>query len=188
MRDYRKILHSTIFANVTSPTVSKPVQSFTHEQEKALKEALDNPNYRVKNKEEIKVVYYLGLYTGQRLKDCVLLRWSKVNLAQKKIECKQFKTGKEVTIPIAPQLVSVLEDALTWKTDDYGYVCPKVAERYNTADAQGKNIGSGLVNIDVLRVLKWIGLKTSVKVEGRSRAITVFGFTHYATVAMSCWR
>ena len=97
-------------------------------------------------------------------------------MAQKKIECKQFKTGKEVTIPIAPQLMSVLEDALAWKTDDYGYVCPKVAERYNTADAAGKNIGSGLVNIDVLRVLKWIGLKTSVKVEGRSRAITVFGF------------
>ena len=150
--------------------------SFTHEQEKALMEALENPKFKVKNKEEIRVIYYLGLYTGQRLKDCVLLRWPKVNLAQKKIECKQFKTGKEVTIPIAPQLMSVLEDALAWKTDDYGYVCPKVAERYNTADANGKNIGSGLVNIDVLRVLKWIGLKTSVKVEGRSRAITVYGF------------
>ncbi len=150
--------------------------SFTHEQEKALMEALDNPKFRVKNKQEIKVIYYLGLYTGQRLKDCVLLRWPKVNLAQRKIECKQFKTGREVTIPIAPQLLSVLNAAQTWKTDDYGYVCPNVAERYNTADATGKNIGNGLVNIDVLRVLKWIGLKTSVKVEGRSRAITVFGF------------
>ena len=150
--------------------------SFTHEQEKALKDALDNPKYKVKNKEEIKVIYYLGLYTGQRLKDCVLLRWSKVNLAQKKIECKQFKTGKEVTIPIAPQLLTVLEGALSWKTDDFGYVCPKVAQRYNTENANGKNTGNGLVNIDVLRVLKWIGLQTSVKVEGRSRAITVYGF------------
>ncbi|MBQ9367727.1 MAG: tyrosine-type recombinase/integrase [Victivallales bacterium] len=150
--------------------------SFTHEQEKALMEALENPKFRVKNKQEIRVIYYLGLYTGQRLKDCVLLRWSKVNLSQKKIECKQFKTGKEVTIPIAPQLLSVLNEALAWKTDDYGYVCPTVAERYNTADATGKNIGSGLVNIDVLRVLKWIGLKTSVKVEGRSRAVTIYGF------------
>ena len=150
--------------------------SFTHEQEKALMDALDNPKYKVKNKEEIKVIYYLGLYTGQRLKDCVLLRWSKVNLEQKKIACKQFKTGKEVTIPIAPQLLDVLNDALAWKTDDYGYVCPKVAARYNTENAKGKNTGNGLVNIDVLRVLKWIGLKTSMKVEGRSRAITVYGF------------
>ncbi|MBO4511244.1 MAG: tyrosine-type recombinase/integrase [Victivallales bacterium] len=150
--------------------------SFTHEQEKALMEALENPKFKVKNKQEIKVIYYLGLYTGQRLKDCVLLRWSKVNLAQRKIECKQFKTGKDVTIPIAPQLLTVLNEALAWKTDDYGYVCPNVAERYNKVDAKGKNIGNGLVNIDVLRVLKWIGLKTSVNVEGRARAITVYGF------------
>lgn len=34
-------------------------------------DALDNPKFKVKNKEEIKVIYYLGLYTGQRLKDCV---------------------------------------------------------------------------------------------------------------------
>ena len=58
--------------------------SFTREQEKALLEVLDNPKYKVINKEEIRVIYYLGLYTGQRLKDCVLLRWAKVNLAQKK--------------------------------------------------------------------------------------------------------
>ena len=150
--------------------------SFTREQEKQLMEALDNPKFKVKNKEEIKVIYYLGIFTGQRLKDCVLLRWSKVNLAQKKIECKQFKTGKEVTIPIAPQLMTVLQEALSWKTDEYGYVCPKVAERYNKVDAKGKNSGNGLVNIDVLRVLRWIGLQTAVKVEGRAKAISVYGF------------
>ena len=149
---------------------------FTREQEKALLEALDNPKYKVMNKEEIRVIYYLGIFTGQRLKDCVLLRWPKVNLAQKKIECKQFKTGKEVTIPIAPQLQAVLNGALAWKTEDYGYVCPKVAERYNKVNEKGKNTGNGLVNIDVLRVLRWIGLQTSVKIEGRAKAITVYGF------------
>ena len=150
--------------------------SFTHEQEKALMEALDNPKLKVMNKPEIKVIYYLGLYTGQRLKDCVLLRWSKVNLAQRKIEITQFKTGKEVTIPIAPQLLTVLEGALAWKTDDFGYVCPKVAERYNEEDENGKNIGNNYVNIDVRRVLRWIGLKTAVKVEGRAKSICVYGF------------
>lgn len=150
--------------------------AFTHEQEKALMEALDNPKLRVMNKAEIKVIYYLGLYTGQRLKDCVLLRWSNVNLAQKKIECKQFKTGKEVTIPIAPQLLTVLEGALAWKTDDFGYVCPKVAKRYNAEDEHGKNIGNNYVNIDVRRVLRWIGLKTAIKVEGRAKSICVYGF------------
>ena len=149
---------------------------FTHEQEKALLEALENPKFKVLNKEEIRIIYYLGIFTGQRLKDCVLLRWSKVNLAQKKIECKQFKTGKEVTIPIAPQLLTALNEALVWKADEYSYVCPKVAERYNKVDSKGKNTGNALVNIDVLRVLRWIGLQTSVKVEGRTKAISVYGF------------
>ena len=150
--------------------------SFTHEQEKALKDVPDNPKFKVKNKPEIKVIYYLGLYTGQRLKDCVLMRWSSVHFDIDKIEVKQFKTGKEVTIPIAPQLRAVLNDALAWKKDDFGYICPNVAERYNMEDANGKNIGNGLVNIDVLRVLKWIGIQTSVKVAGRAKAVCVYGF------------
>ena len=150
--------------------------SFTHEHEKKLLEVLDDPKYKVMNKEEIKVIYYLGLFTGQRLKDCVLLRWSKVDLVHRKIECKQFKTGKEVTIPIAAQLLAILQSAQTWKTNDFDYVCPKTAKRYNQTNSQGKNTGNGLVNIDVLRPLRWIGLETSVKVEGRAKAITVYGF------------
>ena len=150
--------------------------AFTHEQEKALLEVLDNPKYKVMNKEEIRVIYYVGLYTGQRLKDCVLLRWSKVNFAQGKISCKQFKTGKDVSIPIAPQLLKVLKDALAWKTDSFGYVCPKEAKRYNKKDKNGKNIGSNLVGIDVLRVIRWIGLEPSVDVPGRKKKMTVYGF------------
>ena len=41
------------------------------------------------------------------VKDCVLLRWSKVNLNINRIWVKQFKTGKEVTLPIAPELREV---------------------------------------------------------------------------------
>ncbi len=149
---------------------------FTREQEKALKEALDNPKLKVMNKQEIKVVYYLGLFTGQRLKDCALMRWSSVHFEIDKIGVKQFKTGKEVTIPIAPQLRAVLNDALAWKNDDFGYICPKVAERYNMEDENGKNIGANYVNNDVRRVLRWLGLQTSVKVPGRDKAICVYGF------------
>ena len=149
---------------------------FTHEQEKALKDALDNPKFKVMNKQEIKVIFYLGLYTGQRLKDCVLMRWSSVFFDIKKIRVKQFKTGKEVIIPMAPQLLAVLIDALSWKNDDFAYICPNVAERYNKADENGKNIGGNYVNIDMRRVLNWIGLQTAVKVDGRSKSICVYGF------------
>ena len=148
--------------------------SFTHEQETLLLKALDDDSRKVMNKPEIKVIYHLGMFTGQRLKDCVLLRWDKVDLNRKRIWVKQFKTGKEVTIPMAPKLFEVLTEAQEWTIDHY--VCPNVAKRYNILNSEGKNVGNNLVNIDVLRVIKWIGLEPSVAVPGRKKKVTVYGF------------
>ena len=150
--------------------------SFTREQEQQLRNVLADDHYKVLNKPEVRVIYYLGMFTGQRMKDCVLLRWSKINLDMNRIWVKQFKTGKEVTIPIAPALREVLLEALEWKKSDLDYVCPNVAERYNKTNALGKNVGNNLVNIDMLRVIRWIGLEPSVNVPGRNKKVTVYGF------------
>ena len=148
--------------------------AFTREQEEAIRRELDNPHRKLMNKAEIKVVYYIGMYTGQRLKDCALMQWRNIDLEQKRIWVKQFKTGKEVLIPIAEPLLAVLQEARKWQTDTY--VCPKVAARYQIVDERGKEIGDSLVNIDVLRVIKWIGLEPSVATPGRKRKATVYGF------------
>jgi len=150
--------------------------SFTREQEIQLLEALEDDKNKVINKPEIRIIYYLSMFTGQRLKDCVLLLWNKVDLNRKRIWVKQFKTGKEVTIPMAPKLFNVLIEANKLKTKTGHYVCPNVAKRYNKLDKNGKNTGNNLVNIDVLRVIKWIGLKPSVAVPGRKKKVTVYGF------------
>ena len=150
--------------------------SFTREQEQQLRNVLADDHYKVLNKPEVRVIYYLGMFTGQRMKDCVLLRWSKINLEMNRIWVKQFKTGKEVTIPIAPTLREVLLEALEWKKSDLDYVCPNVAMRYNKTNALGKNVGNNLVNIDMLRVIRWIGLEPSVHVPGRDKKVTVYGF------------
>ncbi len=148
--------------------------SFSRDHEAMLLKVLDDNSRKVKNKAEINVIYHLGMFTGQRLKDCVLLQWSKVDLNRKRIWVKQFKTGKKVTIPMAPKLLEVLTEAQNWKTDHY--VCPNVAKRYNILNSEGKNVGNNLVNIDVLRVIKWIGLEPSVAVPGRKKKVTVYGF------------
>lgn len=150
--------------------------SFTREQEQQLQAVLDDDKHKVMNKPEVRVVYYLGMFTGQRMKDCVLLRWSKIDFKLKRVWVKQFKTGKEVTIPIAPKLMEVLQGALAWKTGETDYVCPNIAARYNKTDARGKNVGNNLVNIDMLRVIRWIGLEPSVAVPGRDKKVTVYGF------------
>ena len=149
-------------------------QAFTKEEELCLLEELRAPNHRLMNKEEIRIVYTIGMYTGQRLKDCVLLQWQNVDLPHRRIYVKQFKTGKEVSIPIAPQLYDALMEAWQWKCNQY--VCPKSAERYNKTNAEGKNVGNNLVDIDVLRVIRWIGLEPSVSVPGRKKKMTIYGF------------
>ena len=148
--------------------------AFTREQEQALLDVLADSTHKVKNKPEIRVIYHLGMFTGQRLKDCVLLQWHKVDLERRRIWVKQFKTGKEVTIPIADQLLTVLREALAWKRDEY--VCPNSAARYKQKDASGKEVGSNKVGLDILRVIRWIGLEPSVEVPGRKKKATVYGF------------
>jgi len=97
-----------------------------------------------------------------------------VDLNRKRIWVKQFKTGSEVTIPIANKLMDALLEAQAWKRNEY--VCPEVADRYRKVDKNGKNTGNTLVNIDALRVIKWIGLKPSVEVPGRKKKVTIYGF------------
>ena len=149
-------------------------QAFTQEQEQQLRDVLADSTHRVMHKREIRCIYYIGMYAGQRLKDCVLLQWQNVDMEHQRIFVKQFKTGTEVTIPMAAPLFEVLKEAQEWRVNQY--VCPKSAERYNKIDARGKNVGNNLVNLDVLRVIRWIGLEPSVKVPGRDRKMTVYGF------------
>ena len=149
-------------------------QAFTKEQEQQLRDVLSDAQYKVMNKLEIRVIYYLGMFTGQRLKDCVLLQWQNVDMEHQRIYVKQFKTGKEVTIPMAKELFQVLTEAMEWRENQY--VCPKSAARYNKQNRAGKNVGNNLVNIDVLRVIRWIGLEPSISVPGRNKKMTVYGF------------
>lgn len=151
-------------------------QAFTKEQEDQLLAVLSDSKrrHRLKNKTEIRIVYTIGMFTGQRLKDCVLLQWQNVDMKNRRIWVKQFKTGKEVSIPIAPVLYKALREAEKWKSDQY--VTPKCAARYKQTNAEGKNTGNNLIDIDVLRPIRWIGLEPSVTVPGRKRKMTVYGF------------
>ncbi len=149
-------------------------QAFTKEQEKDLLQELKNPERVLLNKDEIRIIFIMGMYTGQRMKDCVLMQWQNIDFIHHQIYVHQHKTGKEVTIPIAPALLEALKEAEQWKNNIY--VCPNVAKRYNKVDKNGKNTGNNLVNKDVLRVIRWAGLEPSVSVAGRKKKMTVYGF------------
>lgn len=152
-------------------------RAFTREQENQLLEVIKNPEYRLKDREEMLVLFLLGMFTGQRQKDCVLLQWHNVKLDTKKIVLKQYKTGRPVTIPIADELLEGLENALKWKTgDDDSYVLPNIAMRYLKKNESGKIVGANSLDHCVSKIIERIGLETSRSVPGRNQQITVYGF------------
>ena len=152
-------------------------QAFTKEQEDQILEVLSDsdPKHELRNKNEIRVVYTIGIYTGQRLKDCVLLQWQNIDMKNRRIWVKQFKTGHEVTIPIADKLYEALLEAEKWRCDQY--VTPKTAAEYNRKKTpDGEIIDNCLVDKTVMKPIEWIGLEPSIKVPGRRKKMTVYGF------------
>lgn len=59
----------------------------------------------------------LALYTGQRLGDCLAMRWSAIN-AGGVIAVTQAKTGKALLIPIHKRLAGVLLDGIPRRAVD----------------------------------------------------------------------
>lgn len=59
--------------------------------------------------DEWRTLILLGYYTGARLSDCCKMEWSTVDLAKGTLIYRQGKTGKEVAIPLHPDLQRQLE-------------------------------------------------------------------------------
>lgn len=77
---------------------------------------------------EMRLLFFLGLYTGQRLGDCVLLSWTEVDLIRNLIILTQRKTGQSLTIPIHTNLKPLFEEIP--KSRRKGYVLSNLADIY----------------------------------------------------------
>ena len=88
-------------------------------------------------KGEMRLLFLVGIYTGQRLGDCALLEWGSVDLARRRITLtprKTRKTGRTVVIPIHDNLFSALLSIPPERRR--GYVMPECAGEY-TANRLG---------------------------------------------------
>lgn len=129
----------------------------------------DDEKFELLNKDEMRVMFNCGAWTGLRLADCSLMKWVSIDIDENLIRCVPIKTqrrGKTVTIPLHPTLKQQLLIAKGWKTNDY--VLPKVAERY-------KRNPHG-VKMDALKVFQKCKIKTSIEVPGRKKQANIVGF------------
>jgi len=127
------------------------------------------------NPEEMKALFYLLAYSGLRLVDACLLKWSNISERKGLITTYPVKTrqvAREVHIPIHEVLKAELQKAKAWK-DDSGYVLPKTAARY-------KSNVDGITG-DCIRILEWNEFKerNGVKIGRDRRKYGVHSFRHF---------
>ncbi len=124
------------------------------------------------NKDEMRVLFYLGAWTGARLADCALMKRESVDLANNSITFTPIKTRqiqREVTIPIHPDLRRVLVGHM--KSSKGKYLLTHVSERYQRNP-------DGVIQ-DVQKVLEHCGFVTRGDVEDkgqRTRKANIYGY------------
>ncbi|OGV19526.1 MAG: hypothetical protein A2X47_08895 [Lentisphaerae bacterium GWF2_38_69] len=153
---------NTNIERLNKETVSREV--FTREDAIRILNSFNEINIPFRN--EYELLFYLGAYTGMRLKDCALLLWDKVNFAANNITTRPYKTQKhniEVQVPMHPNLRAKL---ITANNPENQYVMQNLAETYlRNPKAVGKVIS---------RILELNGL-TNPKVENK-KSPCLYGF------------
>ena len=116
---------------------------------------------------EMRILFALGIYTGLRLGDCALLKWSSVDLVRGLITVlprKTAKTGREITISIHPTLMPILGSI----SRESIYVLPQSADLY-------LRDSSALV-ARIQKAFAAAGIETQTTVDGYAKKIAIVGF------------
>jgi len=129
-------------------------------------------DFYMMHKEQIKIIFNIGVYSGLRLSDCVLLKWENIiglsdGLAIKCVPQKTKRLNKEITAPVVKPLKEALTIAKDWK-DISGYICPDVAERFLRNPSGVKK--------DVIKVFEHAGYTVSKSNSSNNRKVSAVGF------------
>ena len=155
--------------------INNPKQSskdiFTFEQGVSVLDIFNKP-FEMMHKEQMRVIFAIGVYSGLRLTDCVLLKWNNIisfhnGLAIKCIPQKTQRLNKEIIAPIVEPLQDIFNYAQQWKSDSE-YICPDVVERFN--------YNSSGVRKDLIKVFKHAGYTVSKTADNSTRKTSAVGF------------
>ena len=124
---------------------------------------------------DMRLLLAVGMYTGLRISDSALLKWSDIDFEKKTIKTIPIKTKKHmdapIEIPIHPTLMKMIEDM----PHDGQYISEENARVYKTGHL-GKN---------VVDLFKDCGLETSKKVNGKTILLCSFHSLRHTFVSMS---
>ena len=146
-------------------------KAFTAVQLKTIFAKLEDPQYYMLYKDEMRLMLLIMLYTGCRGGDACTMQWKAVNLSNRSFVFIPRKTARHhpqaVHIPMAELLYQELSKLATTQTDSE-FVLPQVADRY-LRNPSG-------ISIDISKLLKAAGIITQGNKEGlhRKRAVVEY--------------
>lgn len=134
---------------------------------------------------EMRTLFLIGIFTGMRLKDCILLEWKSIDLNKGFIKVTPFKTettsGEKVTIPILPPLYDALIIAKKGSTSDY--VVPRLAGTY-------LDKSPCCTHKPINRIFDAAGITRTIETAGLDRVSVDIGFHSlrhtFVTIAYEC--
>ena len=130
---------------------------------------------------EMRLLFSVGIYTGQRLGDCALLEWGQVDLIRRHISLiprkTARKTGRTVIIPIHANLLKMLLEFPA--AARVGYVMPQCAKMYREQASE--------LSERFKRVFKAAGIETATDgADGhRKRALVSFHSLRHTFVSLA---
>ena len=127
--------------------------AFTAAQLKAISDTIDNPDYYMLHKPEMRLMLLIMLYTGCRGEDAALMKWNHIDFENRTITYIPIKTARKRPVPVTVPIAVCLYDALCRKEhDDEIYVLPRVADRYRRNPCG--------ISTDITKLLEASGIKT----------------------------
>jgi len=143
-------------------------RALTAEQTADLLKLLDNPDAEVRWREDMSLLFRLGLFAGMREKDAALLRWADVDLGRRMFRYTPAKTrGKAiiVEVPMVPEVAG--EIVARWNRRDPAqeHILPDIAAEYQRRGKKGA--GTKAVEKETVRLVQ--------KITGDGRAKPVAG-------------
>ena len=141
---------------------------FSTDQVRKLLSCFQDPRLAIIHKMEMRLLFFLGAYTGMRLETAALLTWEKIDLKKGVIRAIPVKTRRlqrEITVPIHPELKTELEAA---SPQARGRVLPALSARYEAMPAKVKE--------DILKTLDFCELSERNKKPERGITRRLYGF------------
>ena len=145
-------------------------KAFTEEEVLKLLKSFDDEDLSVTHKDELKILFYIGAWTGLRLSDVISIKWQNFDMSNRLISVTPRKTARlarNLLIPIHPMLYDLLNDI---EKTDQQLVMPKLSELYFNKVTKKRVLTS------IKKIFEHINLKTTEPRTTRKVSAIIYGF------------